>query len=113
MKFLRRITHRYSRIGLRRKSRQKWRRPTGRDNKMREKRRGYPIVVSIGHRKVNPNNKILIRNVKDFSKIGNSTLVEIAKIGKKKKLEIAKMAKEKGIKILNLKIEKILGENKK
>ena len=50
-KFLRRTWNRYSKLGKRRKKKQVWRRPTGRDNKMREKRRGYPAVVSLGYRK--------------------------------------------------------------
>ena len=49
-KFLRRIWKRYSKLGRKRKKEQKWRRPKGRDNKMREKRRGYPITVRIGYR---------------------------------------------------------------
>jgi len=36
-KFLRRTWSRYSKLGRKRKKKQKWRKPTGRDNKMREK----------------------------------------------------------------------------
>ena len=40
MKFKRRIWNRYSKLGKKRKKKQVWRRPTGRDNPMREKKRG-------------------------------------------------------------------------
>jgi len=49
-KFLRRTWNRYTKLGRKRKKKQKWRRPTGRDNKMREKRRGYPKIVSVGYK---------------------------------------------------------------
>jgi ribosomal protein L32E len=38
-KFLRRIWSRYSKLGKKRKKKQVWRKPRGRDNKMREKRK--------------------------------------------------------------------------
>ena len=109
MKFLRRITHRYSRIGLRRKSRQKWRRPTGRDNKMREKRDGYPAVVSIGYGqnrktvgKIGDKTPVTIYNVADLKKIGKNNIAIVGKIGKKNKIEVAKKAQELKIEIYNL-----------
>jgi len=46
-RFLRRLTNRYLKLGKKRKKKQKWRKPKGRHNKMREKERGYPAVVSI------------------------------------------------------------------
>ena len=50
-KFLRRTWSRYSKLGKQRKKKQIWKAPKGRDNKMREKRKGYPAVVSIGYKK--------------------------------------------------------------
>ena len=71
-KFLRRDTKRYLKLGKRRKKKQSWRKPTGRDNKMREKRKSYPKVVSIGYkqsnkirRKIMKNGKIIIKNLDD------------------------------------------------
>ena len=52
-KFLRRTSNRYGKLGKNRRKKQVWKKPRGRDNKMREKRRGYPQVVSIGHKKKN------------------------------------------------------------
>ena len=67
-KFLRRTSNRYSKLGRKRKKKQVWRKPKGRDNKMREKRRGYPAVVSIGYKKGKHKTQIIINNVKDLEK---------------------------------------------
>src|SRR5271157_458701 len=104
--FLRRGWRKYSKLGLRRKKKQVWRRPTGRDNKMREKRRGYPAIVSIGYKqnknlrgKIDGKEVILIKNMNDLKNLKKNETAIIANIGMKKKLEIAKKAKEDGIKI--------------
>lgn len=113
-KFLRRVWSRYSKLGKRRKKKQKWRRPTGRDNKMREKRRGYPAVVSIGYRKSskerseNAKNTIYISNAKELDKVKQGQKVVIADVGNRKRNEIAKKAEEKKIKIQNLNVKKFL-----
>lgn len=120
VKFLRRSHDRYSKLGKRRKKKQVWRKPTGRDNKMREKRRGYPPIVSIGYSskkeelgKLKGKNPILVKNIKDLEKIGKEDIVVLAALGKKKKLEIAKAAKEKKIDIANLNPEKFVKKNEK
>jgi len=107
-KFLRRSSDRYSKLGIRRKKKQKWRKPTGRHNKMREKRRGYRAVVSIGYGTGRKENKIIIMNIKDLEKIKENQKVIVGKIGRKNKIEIAKAAKEKKIRIENLNIDKFL-----
>ena len=109
-KFLRRTWSRYSKLGKRRKKKQVWRRPTGRDNKMREKRKGYPARVSIGYKKGKNEKKEIIRidNQKNLAKIQKDEIVVLGKMGKKKKIEIVKKAREKKIKISNLNIEKFL-----
>jgi len=114
-KFLRRVWSRYSKLGKRRKKKQVWRKPKGRDNKMREKRKGYPVVVSIGYKrdtksrgKIQDKQIVIIRNTKDLEKIKKNQISIIGKIGKKKKIEIAEKAKEKKIQIYNLNTEKFL-----
>ena len=47
-KFLRRTWDRYSKLGKGRKKLQKWRKPSGRDNKIREKKKGHSRLVDIG-----------------------------------------------------------------
>lgn len=113
--FLRRSWDRYSKLGKGRKKKQKWRKPTGRDNKMREKRRGYPKVVSIGYRtekksrgQIENKKPIMIMNVKELEKIGKNEIAIIGNVGKKKKIEIAKKAKEMKVNVYNLNAEKFL-----
>ena len=108
-KFLRRIWGRYSKLGKRRKKKQVWRKPTGRDNKMREKRKGYPAVVSVGYKQdkklrgnLEGKTPRLVQNVKDLESIKKNEIAIIGNIGKKKKIEIAKKAKEMKIEIYNL-----------
>lgn len=111
-KFLRRVLNRHSKLGKNRKKKHKWRRPTGRDNKMRERRKGYPKVVSVGYKKektrgVEEKKPRIVSNLKELEKIKNEEII-IGKIGKRKKMEIVKKAKEMKIKIHNLNVEKFL-----
>jgi large subunit ribosomal protein L32e len=108
MNFFRRAWNRHSKFGLRRKKVRKWRRPTGRDNKIRERRRGYPARVSIGYQTerktmdlVRGKVPIYVNNVKDLGKVGKDNIVVIAHVGKKKREEIVKQAKEKKFTIYN------------
>ena len=117
-KFLRRTWDRYSKLGKKRKKKQKWRKPTGRDNKMREKTKGHPKTVSVGYKKtgkMNKKNQIFVRNIQELKKVKKNQIVIIGHIGKKKKIEIATKAKEMKIPLQNLNIEKFLKklENKK
>lgn len=112
-KFLRRTWSRYSKLGKKRKKKQVWRRPTGRDNKMRERRKGYPARVEVGYSKskkekglVQGKKPVLIYNIKDLEKIGKDEIVIVGKMGKRKKLGIIKKAKEMKIKIQNAKMAK-------
>lgn len=118
-KFVRKGWFRYSKLGKRRKKKQVWRRPSGRDNKMREKRRGYPVVVSIGYgsnkrekNKINGMKPIRIEKLKDLEKMKEGNIGVIGKMGKKKKMKIAKIIESKKIKIFNLNTKKILKKEK-
>jgi len=106
-KFFRRTWSRYSKLGKGRKKKQKWRRPTGRDNKMREKRKGYPKKVSIGYKTPVGKKLVLVKNVLELEKT-KTKKVTIGKVGRKKKIKIAKKAKEMKISIQNLNVEKFL-----
>lgn len=110
-KFLRRTWNRYSKLGKKRKKLQKWRRPTGRDNKMRERKKGHAKIVSVGYKKsekIKKNNQILVKNIQELEKAKKNQIVIVGHIGKKKKIEIAKKAKEMKIPLQNLNIEKFL-----
>ena len=113
-KFLRRTSNRYSKLGRKRKKKQKWRRPTGRDNKMREKRKGYPKIVSIGYKKSEKEKQkpILVNNISDLKKVKSNNLI-IGKVGKKKRIEIVKKAKEMNLQISNINVEKLLKKSEK
>lgn len=115
MKFLRRTWKRYSKLGKGRKKKRVWRKPTGRDNKMREKRKGYPSVVSIGYKKSKKlgKNIVIVRNIKDLGSIKKNEIIIIGNVGKKKKIDILKNAKERKISIQNINIEKFLKKNLK
>lgn len=114
-KFLRRIWNRYSKLGKRRKKKQVWRRPKGRDNKMREKRKGYPVVVSVGYKKKRSERKNIrvIRNPEELERTEKNEIVIIGDIGKKKKIEIAKKAIKMKIPIQNIDIKKFLKKSEK
>ncbi len=113
-KFLRRDAARFSKFGKGRGKKAKWRAPKGRDNKMREKRKGYASVVSVGYKKpVSEIETIQIMNVKDLEKIGKNSEGIVGAVGKKKKAEIAEKAKELKVKLRNLNPEKYLKENSK
>ena len=107
-KFLRRTWNKYSKLGKRRKKKQVWRKPTGRDNKMREKQKGKPAIVSIGYGSAKREKIFVVKNFKDLEKIPKERIVVLGKIGKKKKIEMCKKAKEKGIKFSNVNIKKYL-----
>lgn len=116
--FLRRTSKRYSKLGKKRTKKQVWRKPTGRDNKMREKRRGVPAVVSIGYKsdkktrgKIQDKTPIMVHNLKELEKVSKENIVLFAKIGKKLKLQMAKKAKEKNISVLNLNLNKFFKKN--
>ncbi len=119
VKFLRRDWSVFSRLGRRRKNKQKWRNPTGRHNKIREHIAGHPVGVRIGYRtekvnreKINNQEVIKVNNVRELEKVGKNQIALLSNIGKKKKIEIAKKAEEKGIKISNLNTKKILNKKK-
>lgn len=108
-KFLRRDSARFSKFGKRRKKILGWRKPKGRDNKMREKRKGYAPVVSIGYssdkdkiNKIKEKTPIMINNVKDLEKLKKNSIGIVGNVGKKKKSEIAKRAKEMKVELYNL-----------
>ena len=91
----------------------KWRKPKGRQNKMRLKKKGYHKTVKIGYgspAKIKHILKsglkgILISSLKDIENINPKTegIIISKKVGLKKKIEIIKKAKELSLKIINIK----------
>jgi large subunit ribosomal protein L32e len=116
-RFLRRDAKRFSKFGKGRDKRAKWRRPTGRDNKMREKRKGYDAVVSLGYSKdkatrgkFEDKTPIEIFNVYELQSLKEDEIGVLGSVGMKKKLEVAK---ENKIKLKNLNAEAFLKKYEK
>jgi len=107
-KFLRRNTDSLSKLGKLRKKLQKWRRPKGRDNKMRLKMKSRAPVVSVGYigekkkrGKIKGKTPIQVYNINDLENIKANNVAILGKIGNKKRIEVMKAAKEKNVKFTN------------
>jgi ribosomal protein L32E len=118
-KFLRRSWNKISKLGKGRKKVQRWRKPTGRDNKMREKRKGYSPIVSIGYRseketrgKLKQMVPITIMNVADLLKLKKGQIAKLGNVGMKRKIEIVTKAKEMKIEFFNVSVKNFLKKNK-
>ncbi len=114
-KFYRRNWDRYSRLGKTRKKLRSWRRPKGRHSKTREKMKGYPMPVEIGHAKdkkvrgkIQEKNPVIIYNANELNNIKKHEIVIIGKVGKRKKIEIAQKAKEMKISVFNVNLKKLM-----
>ena len=107
------------RIKLRnRRKKLKWRRPKGRDNQMRLKRKGYAPVVSIGYgtkkstrNLIHGKKPVVVYNLNELLTVQSDKIpILSATLGAKKKIDIARIAIEKKIKILNFNPEKFLAD---
>lgn len=108
--FLRRIYNRYHKLGKKRGKNRVWRKPKGRDNKLRDKRRGYGPTVSIGYRQKESErgNFLVVRNIPELLKASRGQEIVLGKIGKRKKIELVKKAGEMGVIIINVNSKKFL-----
>jgi large subunit ribosomal protein L32e len=113
--FLRRIHHKYHKLGKKKGKKRVWRKPKGRDNKMREKRRGYGAVVSVGYRHSETERKPtpVVRNINELHGLQKGQDIIVGNLGRKKKVELIKKAHEKGIVIININSKKFLKKNTK
>jgi len=112
MEFLRRGWYKHKRIGKGKKRKVGWRKPKGRDNKMRESRKGKPPIVSIGYKKQKDNRKKrIIYSVKDLENANKNDIIILEKTGKKRKIEIIKKAIESGIVFQNVNLRRFLKKN--
>lgn len=94
---------------------ERWRRPKGIDNKLKESKRGWPAVVKIGYRtprmlrgmhtdgKDNVREEYLVSNLSDLELVlPHKHVVRIANtIGRRKKEEILQQARSWGLTIIN------------
>ncbi len=87
----------------------KWRKPRGKDNKMRMKRSGKQPLVSVGYRgpkevrgtHASGLREIMIANPAQIEGLENVIIRINATVGNKKKIEIVKKAVESNLKIAN------------
>ncbi|MDP2925421.1 MAG: eL32 family ribosomal protein [Nanoarchaeota archaeon] len=114
-KFVRLGYWEYSKLGLRRKKKLKYRRAKGRDNKVRLKMKGHLRNVSIGYRNekakrglFSGKKQVIINNLDDLKKLQKNEVAIVAKIGKLKKIEIAKYSIKNNIRLSNLNSKKYL-----
>jgi len=104
-RFIRQESWRYDRLA------ENWRKPKGKDNKMRKQKSGMPALVKVGYRSPKAARGLhpsgyrdnLIHNNAELAKLDPK--VDAARIahtvGKKKRIEIINQAREQGIKVLN------------
>ena len=118
-KFLRKQWHQISVLGLRRKNKQKWRKPKGRHNKLREKRKSRGLSVSIGYGApsgikgmIMGRNPVRVRNVAELQKLTKKDIAVIPNLGMKKKIALVKKALEMNIKT-NINEKKFLERKEK
>lgn len=114
--FLRQDTHKKDKLS------ENWRRPKGKDSKMRKGFRGKRRSPSMGFsspRLVRGFNRegfkdVLVKNVEDVTKVDPKTeMVVVGNIGLKKKIEVIKKCDELKLKISNLKdVKKFLDDVK-
>lgn len=109
MKFRRTDYGRFSKLGKNRKKLQKWRAAKGRDNKIREKRKNYPISPNIGYKRskkesgrINGKLPVRVMNLKELENVGKENIAIIGRIGARKRIELLKRADEMKISVLNI-----------
>lgn len=87
---------RYKKLGT------SWRRPKGRQTKLRVGKSGSGLLVKVGYGTKGKEKVPLISSWKDLDKVKGAALIA-ADVGAKRVIEIAAKAKERGVKILNMK----------
>ena len=104
-RFIRQESWRYDRLA------ENWRKPKGKDNKMRKQKSGMPALVKVGYRSPKAARGLhpsgyrdnLIHNINELARLDpKRDAARIAHtVGKKKRIEIINKAIELGIKVLN------------
>ncbi len=123
-KFLRIGYTQYSKLGLRRKNKQVYRKGKGGENKMRLKMKGHLRNVSIGFRSekktrglIRGLKPVLINNLDELKNLKKDEIAIVAKLGNKKRIEIVEYALKQNIRLQNINcrkfLEKIEEEKKK
>lgn len=114
-KFLRTNATQYSKLGVRRKKKQVYRKSRGRDNKIRLHMKGHVRKVKIGFKNacsgrdlINGKKVVMVFNVKELDKIKEGMVGLLGRVGDKKKKEISEEVIKRKIDLVNLDAEKFL-----
>jgi large subunit ribosomal protein L32e len=104
-KFIRQESWRYDRLA------ENWRKPKGKDNKMRKQKAGHPDLVKIGYRGpkvargLHPSgyNDIIVHNVNELAGLDpKKDAIRLGRtVGMRKRKDIIEEATKMGLKILN------------
>jgi large subunit ribosomal protein L32e len=90
----------------------KWRKPKGRQSKLRVRKGGSGKKVSIGYGKKKKEQPVIVKDLKALENIKGDIIISSG-LGSRKVIMISKKAKEAGIKILNMKkVKKALKKEK-
>jgi len=107
--------HKYSKLGVRRKKKQVYRKSKGTDNKIRLNKRNRPRNVRIGFKNKKTGRGLIkdmkvvqVYNVGDLKKIKENMIGIVSKVGLKKKKEIVDYASQHKIKLSNVDVGKFL-----
>ena len=105
-KFKRTDFAKYSKLGVRRKNKQKYRKGKGLDSKMRLNMKSHLRKVKSGFRTARKTRDLIkklkpitVNNVADLKKVGEGMIGIISKVGDKKRKEILEYAEKNNIKI--------------
>lgn len=114
-KFQRTKFRAYVKLGSRQKKLRRYKRPTGRHNKSRQKWKSHPCMVEIGYKNKKTRRNLIkgkipiwVYSLGDLKKVGKENIIVLGKIGKKKKVELAKEILNKKLEVFNLNINKFL-----
>ncbi len=104
-KFIRQESWRYDRLA------ENWRKPKGKDNKMRKQKAGHPDIVKIGYRGpkvargLHPSgyNDIIVHNVNELAGLDpKKDAIRMGRtVGMRKRKDIVEEATKRGLKMLN------------
>jgi len=106
--------HKFHKLGMKIKSKRKWRKARGRHNKIRKSKRGHAGKPKIGYKSAWYERPLAIENIAQLHGADKSkTYIIASRTGGKKRAEIISKAKSMGINVMNPRMEKKSEENKK
>lgn len=80
-----------------------WRKPKGRQSKLRVKKSGSGLVVKIGYKKHGSVQRTVVSSVGELQRAAATEVLIAAGVGSKKAAAMAAAAQERGVRILNMK----------